>query len=137
MQKKLLEDKQKALAYWTKSSRDDLETAQTLFQSQKYHHSLFFYHLSLEKLFKAKIVELKNKPPLPIHNLVILSKELTLDLSKEDKQELREISNFNLNARYDSYKFDFYKKATKKYTEKYFKECNIIRLWLSKRLPKK
>lgn len=119
MQKGLLADKQKALDYWFKSSQDDQETAQALFESKKYHHSLFFYHLSLEKLFKAKIVELHDKPPFPIHNLVVLSKELKITLSEQDKEELREISNFNLNARYDSYKFDFYKKATQKFAEKW------------------
>ncbi len=119
-------NKQKALNYWLKSSQDDLEAAQTLFESKKYHHCLFFHHLSLEKLFKAKIVELKDKPPLPVHNLIVLAKELELDLSQIDKEELREISEFNLSARYDSYKFDFYKKTTLEFTQKWL---DSIKKW--------
>ena len=47
------------------------------------------------------------------------------------------INSFNISARYDDYKLNFHKKATKNYTEKYFKECNQLRLWLLKKLPKK
>lgn len=134
MQGKVNNDKSKALDYWLSSSQDDLESAQTLFRSKKYHHSLFFYHLSLEKLLKAKIVDLKDKSPLPVHNLVVLAKELGLDLSEKDNEELREISNFNLNARYDSYKFDFFKKATLKFTQEWVKiiekwQNRIMELW--------
>lgn len=40
--------------YWKASSKDDLDTADQLFTSKKYHHSLFFVHLSLEKILKAQ-----------------------------------------------------------------------------------
>lgn len=118
--------KQEALDYWYKSSQDELETSMSLFKLKKYHHSLFFYHLSLEKLLKGKIVEKLDTSPLPVHNLVVLAKQLKLNLSAKNKTELREITAFNLNARYDSYKFDFYKKANLVFTKKWIK---IIEKW--------
>lgn len=125
----LVRKKQEALDYWYKSSQDEFKTAISLFKLKRYHHSLFFCHLSLEKLLKGKIVEKLNISPLPVHNLVVLAKQLKLDLSVQNKIELREVTAFNLNARYDSYKFDFYKKANLMFTKKWIK---IIEKWLER-----
>lgn len=38
------------IEYWLASSKDDLDTAEKLFASEKYHHCLFFVHLALEKI---------------------------------------------------------------------------------------
>ena len=122
--------KQQALDYWYGSSEDDWDTALKLQENKKYHHALFFGHLSLEKLFKGKIVDLLNKNPLPIHNLVKLAKYLKIELTQEQEKSLEEISSFSLEARYDSYKLKFYKKATREYCDEWIQKLERWRLWI-------
>jgi len=47
---------------------------------------------------------------------------------------LRQISLFNLDARYEDYKEEFYKKATKKYTLKWINIAERIYQWLKKQI---
>lgn len=121
---------QQALNYWFDSAADDWDTALKLQKSQKYHHALFFGHLSLEKLFKGKFVELKNDYPLPVHDLVKLAKKIEIKLDEQQQIELKEITGFNLEARYDSYKLKFYQKATSEFCQKWLKTIERWRRWL-------
>lgn len=105
--------------YWLTSSKDDLDTAEKLFAVKKYHHCLFFVHLSLEKLLKAIFVSKKNLPASPIHDLVRLSEKAELNLEGSTLIRLAEISTFNVAARYDDYKLKFYKKATETYAKEW------------------
>lgn len=107
--------------YWVKSSKDDLDTAEKLFSFGKYHHSLFFVHLALEKILKAVYVSRKKSPVPLVHDLVRLLKKAQLRVNEEQISNLSEISAFNVVARYDDYKFKFYKKANKKYAQKWLK----------------
>lgn len=107
------------LKYWVDGSTDALDTAEKLFIDKKYHHSLFFLHLSIEKLIKALHQKRKNEPAPPIHNLSRLIEIVGIDIGQEINQELKEISSFNLSARYDDYKQEFYKKATYEYALKW------------------
>ncbi len=65
--------------YWRRAAAEDLSAAEELYRVNKYHHCLFFLHLS------------------------------------------NEITTFNISARYDDYKFKFYKKATREFTDKWLK----------------
>lgn len=105
-----------AIEYWLKSSQDELDTAKKLFNLKKYSHALFFLHLALEKIIKGVYLVNKNEAPPLIHDLVSLSEKAAISISNEEKDELAEISTFNIAARYDDYKLKFYKKATKDYT---------------------
>ena len=52
----------------------------------------------------------------------------------KQKNELVEISTFNVEARYDDYKLSFYKKAKKRFTSKYVNKTRKILKWLNKYL---
>jgi HEPN domain-containing protein len=121
------------IQYWKKSAIDALDTAKTLNKPGKYHHSLFFLHLAIEKIIKATYVKLRNETPSPIHDLVRLTEATGLTMDQKRAKELSEISSFNISARYDDYKQQFYKKATSEYArkwleigEKIFKEMEIM-----------
>ncbi|MFH1561532.1 MAG: HEPN domain-containing protein [Patescibacteria group bacterium] len=109
------------IEYWVKSSRDDLDTAEKLFALKKYHHSLFFVHLALEKILKAVYVSRKKSFAPPIHDLVRLLEKSGVETSEDQISSLSEISAFSVVARYDDYRFKFYKKATKEYAKKWLK----------------
>ncbi len=111
--------KKNAFKSWKESAADALDTAEKLFDNKKYHHSLFFLHLAIEKLLKALHQKKKNEPAPPLHNLSRLAKLSNINLDLESEKQLREISSFNVSARYDDYKFSFHKKATRDYASRW------------------
>lgn len=120
--------------YWIQSSTDDLDTAVKLFESKKYHHCLFFVHLALEKILKAIFVSKKNEPAPFKHDLVRLAEKTELKIDNNTILQLAEISSFNIAARYDDYKFKFYKKATKEYAKKWLSIGKDLYEFFSKKL---
>lgn len=110
----------KIVDYWIKSAEEDLITAESLLKEKRYLHCLFFCHLFLEKVFKAVFISRKHTAPPWIHDLLKLASESDIELEENTKKDLREISRFNITARYDDYKFSMYKKATREYTNRYF-----------------
>lgn len=122
-----------AINYWIRSANRDRKTAKDLFKSGHYSWSLFVWQLVLERLLKAHIVK-RNKQVLPIHNLVKLAELAEIDLNKDLIKELTEITSFNLEARYDDYREQFYKKATKKFAKDWSEASERIYQWLKKQL---
>jgi hypothetical protein len=57
-----------------------------------------------------------------------------LELNEETEEWLDEISTFNINARYDSYKKDFYQLCTREFTALWSERIEKLRLWLMKGL---
>jgi len=113
--------KNESVKIWVEGADDALDSAYKLFESKKYHHALFFLHLALEKTLKALYVSLKDQSPPYIHNLKQIAQHAGFELSQEELAQLDEISEFNVSARYDEYKYKIYKRATKEYTEKWMK----------------
>lgn len=112
-----------------------LRTQRTnFFENQKYHYALFFGQLSLESIVKAYVLFKTNEHPLPIHDLVKLLSKTNLDLSHHQKQELNEISAFNLEARYPKDKLQLYKKASEDFTREWLLKIKEYSLWLKESL---
>ncbi len=127
-----IKSESEVIKYWLKASKEDFDTADILCKNKKYHHALFFCHLSIEKMLKAIIVKsTKTAPPL-IHDLVRLAERAGLPLSELQKNELAEITTFNVEARYDDYKLSFRKKAKMQFSLKYLEKTMEILQWLSK-----
>lgn len=125
---------QEVIKFWLESAEDDLDTAEKLFEARKYHHCLFFCHLFLEKGLKALAVSKTGEHAQPIHDLTRLAKTAKVKLGPRKEKQLNTISRFNIKARYNSYKFKFYKQATKKYTLEWFNRCKEIYQWLKKQI---
>ena len=125
-------DEREVIRYWLISASRDFETAEILYKNKRFHHALFFCHLSIEKKLKAIIVKVtKGAPPL-IHDLVRLAERSRIPLTKSRKDDLAELTTFNVETRYDDHKFSFYKKADKKFSTRYFEKAQRIMEWLSK-----
>ncbi|OGV97149.1 hypothetical protein A2W24_00385 [Microgenomates group bacterium RBG_16_45_19] len=120
--------------FWVEGAEEAWEIAQALDKNKKYSYALFFCHLALEKQIKAVVVRVVRKPPIPSHDLVRLLKMLGIELNDSQKAELKEVNSFNLEARYDDYKRQFYLKATKEYTEKWMKKCEEYLIWLKEKI---
>lgn len=104
--------------YWIESANNDYKTMQILYENKQYSWSLFLAHLTVEKLLKALYAK-KNitSPYAPkIHDLLRLAEKMNLTLTEEQEEKLDTITRFNINARYEDYKREFYNKCTEEYT---------------------
>jgi len=122
--------KKDVISYWIDTATEDLATADGLFQLKKYHHCLFFCHLALEKLLKGLVYKKTKSHPLPLHNLAKLAEQADLGLSPRFKKDLEEITTWNIQARYDTIKRHFYKKATPVFTKAWLKKIKEMFVWL-------
>lgn len=68
------------------------------------------------------------------HDLLRLSSKCDLELSGDFEEWLDDISTFNLNARYDNYKHDFFKLCTREFSEVWIQRIETIRSWLIREL---
>lgn len=117
------------IAYWYQSAEQNRNDAQSMFVSNHYDWSLFVWHLAIEKRLKG-ILTSKNLEQPKIHNLVKLIDMAGIDLTPQLRNELQEITTFNLEIRYAEYKYEFHKRADQKYAETWGKKCEEIYQWL-------
>lgn len=117
------------ISYWLTTATEDLQTAQDLVGLKRYHHALFFCHLAIEKILKGLIFTKTHTHSLPIHDLIKLAKLAGLSLTEDKEKKLSEMTTWNIQARYDSIKRKFYKKATASFTKEWFAKTKEIFLW--------
>jgi HEPN domain-containing protein len=120
--------------YWLSSSDSDYEAMMALHQSKKYNWALFLGHIVLEKLIKAYIVKVTGKHAPYTHDLRLLTKKSGMDMPHDMVLYLDVITGFNINARYDTFKEDFYKKCTPEFTAEWIENIKTLRLWIKKML---
>ncbi|GBE28783.1 MAG TPA: HEPN domain-containing protein [Candidatus Moranbacteria bacterium] len=121
---------EKIIEYWESSSDMDFNTMMNLYKSRDYHWALFIGHLVLEKLLKALYVKRKNEHPVFIHDLLRLTKKIGIEINDKQADMLDTITTFNINARYDNYKQDFYKLCTKEFTDTWINNITELRQWI-------
>ena len=97
---------------------------------------MFIGHLTIEKLLKAIYAKVNQDNPYPpkIHNLNILAKKCNLELDDRKTKILVTCNSFNISARYEDYKNEFYEKCTKEYTSEQIKNIEEVRSWLKEML---
>jgi len=133
MSEKLI-NKQKIIDSWLIGSDDDYDTMIIMYETKRYNWSLFLGHLMLEKLLKAYFVRFNESYPPFTHNLLKLANDCSINITDELKVKLTTITAFNINARYDDYKRNFYKKCTYSYTTELIAYIKEIREWIKKQM---
>ena len=127
-------DINKIVKHWIDTSDNDFEAMLTLFGSKIYHWALFMGHISVEKLLKAYFVK-KNQNHAPYtHNLYRLAELGGLEISEEYAEWLFKITTFDLNARYDDYKKEFYSMCTADFTKEWIEKIKILQQWIKQKL---
>lgn len=101
-----------------------------LYKFGHYHWSLFIGHLVIEKLLKAVFVKKLDKDPIFSHDLLRIAEKIGIELTEDQKDNLDTITTFNISARYEDYKRDFFKKCSKEYTTKWITIIKELRKWL-------
>ena len=124
----------KIIDHWKESSDKDYQTMLNLFMSGDYNWALFLGHLVIEKLIKALYVKQKLTHSIHGHDLLRLISKLEVELTEEQMDWLDRLTTFNLNARYDSYKQEFYSLCTREFAEEWKEIIEKLREWLKKQL---
>lgn len=119
-------------AYWQTTANEALASAEALVKAKHFDHALFFCHLALEKLLKGLVWKRTDTPPLPIHDLVKLTKQAKLTTSAKQQEQFKEITTWNIEARYDTYKRDFYRKATQSFAVGWLAAAKELFIWIQK-----
>ncbi len=127
-------DVEKIVRHWIDTSDEDYLTMLNLFASKSYGWSLFIGHISIEKLLKACYVRNNNEHAPFIHNLYRLAELSGLKLTEEYADWLDKITSFNINARYDDYKREFYTLCTPEFTKEWIDKISTIRTWIKQML---
>lgn len=122
--------------YWITSSDRDYESMIKNYEIKQYTWSLFIGHLTIEKLLKALYTKINFENPYPpkIHNLNLLAQKCNLELDERKSKILINCNSFNISARYEDYKNEFYEKCTEEYTTEQINNIKEIREWLKKML---
>ena len=127
-------DIDKIVQHWVETSDDDFNTMYTLFRSKSYHWALFMGHIAIEKLLKAYFVKQNEHHAPYTHNLYRLAEFGGLSISEEHADWLFKITTFNLNARYDDYKREFYDICTLDFTKEWIEKITNLQQWIKQML---
>lgn len=126
----MMMEKKELISFWIESSYRDFRAMEDLFEKGHYTWALFVGHLVIEKLLKAYYVEnIDIQPPL-IHNLLRIAEKSKLELSEEQKDLLVTVTTFNIQARYDDVKREFYHKCSKEFTKVWINKIKGFRKWI-------
>jgi len=127
----------KLVNYWRETAAHDHEIMRSLFKTKHYDASLFFGHIVLEKILKALVVKETKNHAQYTHNLVKLVETSKIKLDEKELNLLKNVNDFNIEARYPEQKMQFYKLCTKNYAEKYIKEIERLYKKLCQKLKLK
>ncbi|MDR2232630.1 MAG: HEPN domain-containing protein [Tannerella sp.] len=130
----ILLDVEKIVNHWMETSDDDFNTMLVLYRSKSYHWALFMGHISIEKLLKAYFVKQKGIHAPFTHNLYRLAELGGLEISEEYADWLFKITTFNLSARYDDFKKEFYTMCTLDFCEEWIEKIKNIQQWIKQML---
>lgn len=119
------------IRFWRESAARDRATAKSLLRTKHYDWSLFLYHLAIEKLSKALVVQAGVTPPYT-HDLERLAVTARLPLSAVQRSWLIEVTKFSIEARYPWDKEALYRRATPSFTRAWHQRCDTLYEWLAK-----
>lgn len=112
---------QDAIQFWLNSCLDDLKTAKAMFAAKRYNYTMFMCQQSLEEILKAVIVTQTNQQPPFLHDLIILSRKIKLEIPQQIYNNLNNINPHYIIARYKPQRFNpkIYNQLTAKKTIKF------------------
>ena len=129
-----IENSEDIVKHWLQSAERNYITMNNLLNSKDNSWALFMGHLVIEKTLKAIYVNKFEKHPIFTHDLLRLASKANITVSDEYEEWLDKVTTFNLNARYENYKQDFYKLCTKEFTNNWINKIKELRQWLINQL---
>ena len=135
-EQELLQDERKAklIDYWVRSAEYDLEVSQSLYEKCRFHYSLFFGHLAIEKILKAIFVKKKSIHAPFSHSLTHLVEKAGIEIQQERLERLASFMDFYIDGRYPGDLDDIFRKYTPDLTREKREEVMEMFEWLKKKL---
>ena len=128
-------NKQEHIHHWEKQVNEDYDCANVLFQAGHYAQSLYWAHISLEKLSKALWIKKNesNTPPF-LHNLLRIISQTNEEFTEEQLQFLNDMNMFQIKGRYPDYAESLEETITKEICEEYLTKTKNLIICLRKKL---
>lgn len=127
--------RQEQIDYWLQSSEDNFSSMNNMFVSNEYVWALFVGHLCIEKLLKAYHTKTTDEHVIPrIHDLYKLALRCNLVMTDLQMDSLQYVTLFNIEARYEEHKREFYRKCTKEFTAEAIASIKELRTWLLEKI---
>jgi len=109
---------EQSINHWVTDSDKDFNTMLSMFKSKHYTWCLFVGHLSLEKLLKAKFIQVHKNVNVPkIHDLLSLAIKCNIEPNSEQENKLDLVTSFNLATRYQDQKLIFHRTCTAEFAK--------------------
>ncbi|MFM8912593.1 MAG: HEPN domain-containing protein [Flammeovirgaceae bacterium] len=131
-----MKTKAEHISHWVTQAEEDWQTTELLFAGKRYLHSLFFAHLSLEKICKAHWLNAnESNVPSKTHNPIFLLSQTTVGLTDEQKEFLLEINRFQIEGRYPEQILKLHHAANAIFARTKLDYAKQLQLWLLSKLP--
>jgi HEPN domain-containing protein len=124
-------DIERQIEYWKNTASEDLDTAKLLYSGKKYKESLFFCHLTIEKILKAHFVKTNKDFAPKSDKLSYLAKNSGVELTEEMHIHFGILMTYQLEGRYPDYSPVL---PNAEVVEKYISKTEEVLLCLMKRL---
>ncbi len=128
-----MEDK---INYWLELSEYDYETAEAMLKSERFLYVGFMCHQTLEKIFKAYFIKIKNETAPYSHSLSYLAKkgDFYVEFTEEQKDFIDQVEPLNIEARYPSYKERLLESLTETKCKELLSGTKKIQEWIKRKL---
>lgn len=124
------------VTYWIEIADYDIDTAEAMYQTQRWLYVAFMCHQAIEKTLKAYWCGTCEDDPPYTHNHMRLADGCGLydRMSDEQKDFLDKVTNFNIEARYPEDKDDLYRRLSKQACREIIDETKQLIQWMKEEL---
>lgn len=115
---------------WLRQAQYDMETADYLFDGERYFYDVFMCHLSIEKALKGLYVKRFNKTPPKTHNLIYLIEFINIDIPENHYDVIFTLNRISVPARYPNNLQTILKEFNKSKTIEVIEQSKEVLKWL-------
>ncbi len=115
---------------WLRQAQYDMETADYLFDGERYFYAVFMCHLSIEKALKGLYVKRFNKTPPKTHNLIYLIEFINIDIPENHYDVIFTLNRISVPARYPNNLQTILKEFNKSKTIEVIEQSKEVLKWL-------
>lgn len=115
---------------WLRQAQYDMETADYLFDGERYFYAVFMCHLSIEKALKGLYAKRFNKTPPKTHNLIYLIEFINIDIPENHYDVIFTLNRISVPARYPNNLQTILKEFNKSKTIEVIEQSMEVLKWL-------
>lgn len=115
---------------WLRQAQYDMETADYLFEGERYFYAVFMCHLSIEKALKGLYVKRFNKTPPKPHSLIYLIEFINIDIPGNHYDVIFTLNRISVPARYPDNLQTILKEFNKSKTIEVIEQSKEVLKWL-------